>query len=60
MEIKEIYLNKHRIEKKFQSNNTLAHTTYTPQRFLQADINSSTNTLDFNQYTINSGEPYVI
>jgi hypothetical protein len=32
----------------------------TPQRiwFLQADDNLSTNTLDFNQYTINSGEPY--
>jgi hypothetical protein len=34
-------------------------TLVTPQRiwFLQADDNSSTNTLDFNQYTINSGEP---
>jgi hypothetical protein len=34
-------------------------TLVTPQRiwFLQADDNSSTNMLDFNQYTINSGEP---
>ena len=34
-------------------------TSVTPQRiwFLQADDNSSTNTLDVNQYTINSGEP---
>ena len=30
-----------------------SQTLVTPQRFLQADINSSTNSLDFNQYTIN-------
>ena len=38
MEIKEIYLNKHCVEKKFQSNNTLAHTTYTPQRFYKQTL----------------------
>jgi len=30
-----------------------SQTLITPQRFLQADINASTNTLDFHQYTIN-------
>jgi hypothetical protein len=30
-----------------------SQTLVIPQRFLQADINSSTNTLDFNKYTIN-------
>jgi hypothetical protein len=30
-----------------------SQTLVTPQQFSQADINSSTNTLDFIQYTIN-------